>query len=81
MPNRPCPPGSNRSANGRCYKACPGGEPRNAAGKCDEENMGGLYSGAGSLNGRKTLSVKVGGRRQSRKNRSRSRKNRKTRRS
>jgi hypothetical protein len=77
MPNRSCPPGSNRGANGNCYKPCPGGEPRNAAGKCDEGNVGGLYSGAGSLNGRKTMSVKVGGRRT---RRTRSRKNRRTRR-
>ncbi len=71
-----CPPGSNRAANGRCYKACPGGEPRNAAGKCDEGNVGGLYSGAGSLNRRKTQLVKVGGRRRSRRSKSRARKTR-----
>jgi hypothetical protein len=77
MPNRPCPPGSNRGANGVCTKACPRGEPRNVNGKCDEDyGAGGLYAGAGSVNNRKKLPVKYGGRR----TRSRARKNRRTRR-
>jgi len=75
MPNR-CPPGSNRAANGSCYKPCPGGEPRNAAGRCDETN-GGLTA----LTGQYSYLMKGTGRySRKRKSRRSKNKNRKTRR-
>jgi len=82
MPNR-CPPGSNRNANGNCYKPCPAGQSRNPWGECEVDTVNPMGASRNLLaNMRDPMGasrnlLKGGSRR--RKSR-RSRKNRKTRR-